>query len=527
MQQKTYLIRFKPGGITVRTLSTDSILDAASLAGIEMVSACGTGKCGKCTVTVKEGKVECRGRSSGDSFPACATFPLSDLVVEIPQKRAAGKHQILDDAEPTEKVPLIPADAGVALDVGTSTVVGHLLDLRTGKTVACASAVNKQSKYGADVVSRMDYAKKRGIEKLNNALIETVNGLLEELCTDRGNPDIKSIAAAGNPTVTCLLMKKNPGIVRKDPQSPEFREPARACAKELGIKASGDVYALPGVSGYVGGDIVADVIASGMDEQSAECMLVDLGTNGEIVLGCSEYLLACSTSAGPAFEGASVSCGMCASSGAIEKVNIKKDLAVEYATIHDARPCGICGSGLIDVVADLHVRGLVDHKGKFTGEREGLVRKGASGLEFVLAPKEETATGCDITVNESDIRNLIQSKAALYAGTTTLANTAGGFREMEKFYIAGGFGYRLDYEKAVVLGLLPDIPREKYCFIGNGSVKGASIALTQEGKTEAERIAKKTTYIDLGKNREFAREYIAALFIPHGDASRFPSVEEP
>jgi len=281
-------------------------------------------------------------------------------------------------------------------------------------------------------------------------------------------------------------------------------------------RTDGKVQTMPGISGYVGGDIVGDILTSGMNNSAGISMLIDIGTNGEIVLGNKDWLVTCSTSAGPAFEGGSVSCGIRAGIGAIERIEIK-DGVLHYATIGNEKPIGICGSGLIDLVAQLFIHGLLNHEGRFTGESR----------EYTVVPKEESGTGGDIVLTESDVENIILSKAALYAGAASLTKIGIPFHELENIYIAGDFGYHLNMENAIAIGLLPDIPEKGYRFIGNGSLKGALLALTDEEKRkEADRIAAKATYIDLSTDKGFGKEYMDALFLPHKDQTRFPNVEK-
>lgn len=534
MVKKEYLIEFYPDNKQIKVESGENILDAAISTGIYLTSICdGLGKCGKCKIIIEEGEVERKEDSiltkkerEDNYYLACQTYPKSDLKVIIPIESRLGKHQILEHVHDIEKRSLVGEDVGIAIDIGTTTIVAYLVDLSNNNLVDSASEYNKQMIYGEDILSRIDYAKKNGVEKLNRLVIETIDGLIERLIKDR-KVKIKEIATAGNTTMTYMLLNKNPEIIKKNLDLEEFKIAHSMDLEKLGIKSKGILYSLPGIASYVGGDIVADIIASNMHKSRNVSMLIDIGTNGEVVIGNREFLVACSTSAGPAFEGSETRCGMRATTGAIEDIRIKENFEIEYATIHNDKARGICGSGFIDLIADLFLRGIIDHNGKFSDIKTYKIRDGESGKEFIVVSKNETATGKDIVITEKDIKGIMFSKAAIYAGASSLTKIGIPFEDLEKIYVAGGFGYYLDVEKAITLGLLPDLPREKFEFIGNGSAKGAYLTLTnKEKRKEAEEIARKTTYFDLSKEKTFNEEYMAALSLPHQDLTRFPSVEK-
>jgi uncharacterized 2Fe-2S/4Fe-4S cluster protein (DUF4445 family) len=282
---------------------------------------------------------------------------------------------------------------------------------------------------------------------------------------------------------------------------------------------------MPNVSSYVGGDITAGVLASGIDDSAQLSMLVDIGTNGEIVLGDNDWLVCCSASAGPAFEGGGTKCGMRAMEGAIQSVSIS-DGRVNVSTIGGSQPRGICGSGLIDAIAALFENDIILPNGKFNMDRPNpRVRQTEEGVEFVLACGEESETGKDIVITEYDISNLIKSKGAVFAAARVLVQSVGmDFQDIERVFVAGGFGNYLNIEKAITIGLLPDLPLDRFQFIGNSSVAGARIALVSNHAFEkAETIAKKMTYFELSVSHDFMNEFIAALFLPHTDQALFPS----
>ncbi len=514
-----YIVEFSPEKKKAQITGSDTILDAAMSCGIYIQASCrGLGKCGKCRVAVTEGIVRTKEPVDEEGlYLACRTYPLSDLKVTVPESSKLPRHQIPDKVDEIKSEPLLGKTASMAVDLGTTSVAAYLVDPLSNKPVGTAIATNRQIIYGEDIISRIEYAKRNGTQKLKTEIAETINDLAADLARYREDVEIKNLYAAGNTTMTYLFLDKDPRIIRKNLDLDIFRTSYKVEAKALGLTIQGKVTTMPGISGYVGGDIVGDILSSGMNKASDVSMLIDVGTNGEIAIGNKDWLAACSTSAGPAFEGGSIGCGMRAAAGAIEKVMISDDGSADYATIGNEKPIGICGSGLIDLVAGLFLAGMVDHEGRF-----------ASGMkEYVVVPKEDSGTGKDITITESDIENIILTKAALYAGAVTLTKIGVPFNELRKIYIAGGFGYHLSYENTVAIGLLPDLPSDRYEYIGNGSLKGALLALTNEEKRkEAEKIAAKGTYVDLSSDKAFSLEYMDALFLPHKDTTRFPTVEK-
>jgi uncharacterized 2Fe-2S/4Fe-4S cluster protein (DUF4445 family) len=424
---------------------------------------------------------------------------------------------------------------GIALDIGTTTVVAYLTDLDSGRVINAKAAYNRQISYGDDVITRIIYASEPdGLKKLNAAVLDTTNSLIEKLAKEENisQESIYSMQCAGNTTMMHLLFNVSPENIRKEPYVPVFNSSPFVTAEDSGIKINprGVISCLPGVASYVGGDITAGVLACGMHDSTELSLLVDLGTNGEIVLGNSEWLLCCACSAGPAFEGVGIKCGIRAMKGAIQNVELAGG-AVKYGTIDNAPAVGICGSGLLDIPAEFLKKGIIDRAGKFTksGEASGLIRKNADDeLEFVIVPAEKSATGADIVITEPDIANLLRSKGAVYLGIQVLLKHAGmNFGDIARAYISGGFGTYLDIEKAVIVGLLPDIPRERFSFIGNSSVKGAKLCLLSgEAREKAKSVSEKMTYVELSTDGSFMNEYTSTLFLPHTDLDLFPSVKK-
>jgi uncharacterized 2Fe-2S/4Fe-4S cluster protein (DUF4445 family) len=289
------------------------------------------------------------------------------------------------------------------------------------------------------------------------------------------------------------------------------------------------VYSMPNVASYVGGDVTAGVLVSQIHKQDAVSLFIDIGTNGEIVLGNKDWLVTAACSAGPAFEGSGIKFGMRAMEGAIEEVEIDpKTYDVNYRVIGDVKPIGICGSGMIDALAEMYLNGVIDQKGKIREEiGSKRIRKGESGLEYVLAWRVESAINKEIVITEADLDNLIRAKAAIYAGfATLLAHMGIKFTDIEKLYIAGGFGRYIDVERAITIGMLPDLPVDKFQFLGNTSIMGAYFALLCDRlRHEAEEIAHRMTYVELSVSRNFMDEYLSALFLPHTDLDAFPTVK--
>ena len=468
----------------------------------------------------------------------------------------------------------------IVIDIGTTTISAQILDLAHCSvvkvtehgdngldlcTLAESSDYNSQMRYGEDVISRIMYAQKTGgLEKLQKAVVKTVNGLISELLgtSNTRAEDITHIVCAGNTTMTHLLLGISPKYIMLAPYTPVLTSGVSGFAasggsetspagrgnttdpgasgivippvrtKEIGITLNehARVFAFPCVSSYVGGDIVAGMIGSGMFQKENVSLYMDIGTNGEVVLGNRDWLLCASCSAGPAFEGGGIKFGMRAGKGAIEQIKIHP---VTYEpmvlTIGKAKPAGICGSGLIDIVAELIETGLIDQNGKFRRDRDtARVRHGEDGYEYVICYASESQVDRDIVVTEVDIDNLVRTKAAIYAGCKVLLDNAGlSYEGLEKVIIAGGFGHYIDIERAQVIGLLPELPLERFVFVGNGSLLGARLFSFSKGfLNEAERVARNMTNIELSNSKLFMDEFVAAMFLPHTDQDLFPGVME-
>jgi uncharacterized 2Fe-2S/4Fe-4S cluster protein (DUF4445 family) len=432
---------------------------------------------------------------------------------------------------------------GAAVDIGTTTVTVWLVDLISGRVMAQASEYNGQIARGEDVISRIVYAgKEGGADEMRRLVLDTINGLLETVCkrvkvdeewgTGPVKPaDIVKVTVAGNSTMTHLLLGLPAVSIRLSPFVTAANHIPLLSAEEVGIAIcpQGTVDCLPGVASYVGSDITAGVLSSGMDDTSRVTLFMDVGTNGEIVLGSNEWLVTCACSAGPAFEGAGVYSGMRATRGAIEEVWINGDTCEpSYRVIGNVKPRGICGSGLISLLAEMFMTGVVDKAGNLnTHLTTPRIREGEHGLEYVIAWAPETQHGKDISITHVDIDNLLRAKGAIFAGYSVMAESVGIPLELiEQMLIGGSFGKYINVEKAVQIGLLPDLPWERFQFLGNTSVRGAYYALLDRRARERVReIASRMTYIELSADNSFYDAFMSALFLPHTDLSLFPSVE--
>jgi uncharacterized 2Fe-2S/4Fe-4S cluster protein (DUF4445 family) len=426
---------------------------------------------------------------------------------------------------------------GAAIDIGTTTVTLWLVDLITGKVQAQVSEYNQQISRGEDVVSRIIYSSKNhGVEELRSLVVETINQLLRTACKRvKANPnDVVKATIAGNSTMIHLLLGVPAQSIRLSPFITGLNHVPPLTARELDIELNPEasVDCLPGVASYVGADITAGVYSSGMDETEKLTLFMDVGTNGEIVLGLRDWLVACACSAGPAFEGAGVRDGMRATQGAIEEVWVAgKDAPDPYEptcrVIGNGQPRGICGSGLISLLAELFLAGIIDKGGNFNPALQTpRIREGDHGLEYVLAWANGTDHGRDIAFTRIDIDNLLRAKAAIYAGFTVLAESVGvTLEQVEQVLIGGSFGKYINVEKAVQIGLLPDMPWDRFQFLGNTAVKGAYFALLdRKARHRINEIASRMTYLELSADNSFYEAFMSAMFLPHTDLFRFPSV---
>jgi len=419
---------------------------------------------------------------------------------------------------------------GVAVDIGTTTVVAYLIDLVNNRTLERQATYNSQIQFGEDIISRIMYGRTaEGLARLTGSVLTDINNLIAGLVETTGVNlhDITYVLCAGNTTMTHLLLGLDPANIRLEPYAPLAVTPPVIRAAEAGIQINprGLLACVPSIACYVGGDVVAGVLASGLARSEEPSLLIDVGTNAEIVVGNQDWMVCCAASAGPTFEGGGITCGMRATRGAIERLNIGKDGRISYSVVGGGNPVGLCGSGLIDTVASLLRSGCLERSGLLVRDHSR-VREGDDGLEFVLVYADQTANGKDLTITQADIQNFIRSKGAIYHASECLLDSVGlTFADLSAVYISGGFGNYLDIAKAITIGMLPDLPLEHFRFIGNGSVQGAEmILLSREAQQATEIIASRMTYIELSTDPKFMNDYTSALFLPHTDIERFPSV---
>ena len=418
---------------------------------------------------------------------------------------------------------------GLAVDLGTSMVVAELVDIESGAVLGSHLVYNGQRTFGMDVTSRMMHAEEPGgLEALRQAALDSLNELVAALGAEArvGQDDIAAVAMAGNTVMMHLLLGLDPGSIRREPYVPAATAFPVLDVAQVGLNVGegAPLYLLPAASGYVGGDVTGGLLSTRIADEEPLSILIDIGTNGETVLGNREFLMACSGSAGSAFEGCGLEWGMAALPGAIDRV-WADDGRLAYATVGGQPPRGICGSGLIEALGAFLQVGAIDRAGKVDLAAPS-VRRREGYAEVVLASANETAVGRDIALRQGDIANLIRDKAALYAGSRILLANAGlAFADVERVFIAGNFGQSLEIEQAVRIGLLPDIPRERIQFIGNSSLAGAHAALlSRTAWRRAREIASSITCLELTVEPRYFDEYTAALFLPHTDRTLFPSL---
>jgi len=513
-------VRFLPFGVHTEVEDGTLISDAAKAAGVPLKLPCnGNGRCGRCNVVMS-------GENGGDQCNltrvlACQSRIVHDTEISIPSEEgkiiASADHRRIkiDDLSPV--VTSAKRNYGLAVDIGTTTMAVSLVDMNAGIDLYAASGYNRQGVRGDDVLSRIEYAHEGGTDELRGSVTGTINDLIDSFEGDGfRKDDITAVYISGNTTMIHLFLGVDPSPIREHPYEPVVKE-AEITGKESRLHVNNDakVICMPSPAAYVGGDVISDVINSGMDMNDELSLLIDVGTNGEVALGNRDVMLVCSSSAGPAFEGGKMTSGMMARPGAIDSFRVNENGGFEFTVIGGKDPKGICGSGLIDVLAQLFLNGYIDKKGRFTDKA-----------------RTETVNGskrCSITkgvyISEDDIRNAILTKAAIYSASASLVKGLGvTMNDVERIYIAGGFGNFINTESAIAIGMLPDVPRERFVYLGNASLAGAKHALLSSSvRTRISDAFKRATYVDLGSDPTFSDEYMSALFLPHTDASRYPT----
>jgi len=423
--------------------------------------------------------------------------------------------------------------AGLAVDLGTTRVVLRLVDLITGRTLAESAFDNPQETVGPDILARIHYAEQDGgLEKLNDLIVSGLNRAISRLCQsiEITPASIYALSVAGNTTMTHLFMGLNPRWIIREPYIPVVNKPPVVKAATLGIRVNPLARTLifPNIGSYFGGDLIAGILYSEIYKREETAILVDVGTNAEVVLGNKNWLIACAGAAGPALEGGVTRMGMTAGPGVIDKIAVDPDTReFKVHTIEEKPPRGICGSGVIDLAAQLFLSGMLDIRGKLVPDAGGSRLKEIDGLlHLVVVPADHSDTGSDLTISQADVDSLIRSKAAMYTILETITASVGMTpAELKRFYVAGTFGSFIDPRSAISIGMLPDLPLESYQPLGNSSLEGAALALTSAAcLEEIDRLRDRITYLELNVNQEFMNRFSAAKFLPNTDPSLFPSV---
>ncbi len=544
-------IRFLPDGIDVPFVPGESLLAHALRGGVPLLSPCGgESRCGKCRVLVDG---ETRGGEDAGALTraevtsgirlACRCFPTSSdvSVTVLPGSRPARLAAYLDGKDLAGDDPFLPLcrvasggiPLGIALDLGTSTLAGTLVDLSDGTVLSRATGDNPQMACGEDLISRVVFAEETtgGFELLRGRILSGVDGLVRRLLeTSPVRGEVTDVVAAGNTVISHFLYGISPSPIRRPPYHPVRKEYPIVPGETLGTgpaTAQAMWRIFPSLGGFVGGDVVAGILASGMHRREEVSLLFDVGTNGEVVLGNRDWRIACSSSAGPAFEGGEVGCGMRAYPGAIESVRIDPESSeAEWTAIGRVRPEGLCGSGILDLCAELFRTGIVDRAGRFTSRGGGRLRHTERGEAYVVVPGRESATGSDVVFCEPDLKSVLRTKAALCAAAEALLAAVGLPREaVARVYVAGGFGNFLDLRSALTIGLFPPIPLARFAPLGNASLAGALGALRNRRRwKEALSLASGTVYHDLSSDPGFMELYQRGLFLPHTDEESYRSV---
>ncbi len=430
----------------------------------------------------------------------------------------------------TDTIPI----AGLAIDLGTTKVVLRIIDLSTDTILTEHTFDNPQIAVGPDILTRIHYSDHdEGLKNINRLIIDGLNQMIEKSCSSCNiRPDnIYAVSVAGNTAMTHFFMGLNPYWIIREPYIPVINKPGLIKAKEFGINVNplARVIIFPNVGSYFGGDLIAGILFSGIDKKEDVSILVDVGTNAEVLLGNKDWLVACAGAAGPALEGGVTRMGMLAGPGVIDRITIDPvTFNIKTHTIENEPPKGICGSGLIDLAACLFLYGIIDIRGKFVPSMCGNRLKDIDGMKYyVVVPASESGTGSDLIISQADLDSLIRSKAAMYTILETITSSVGmSLKDLSTFYVAGTFGFYINPKSAISIGMLPDLPVDSYKSLGNSSLGGATMAIrSNDCLNEIDNIRDKITYLELNVNQEFMNRFSAAKFLPHTDNSLFPSVK--
>ena len=524
-------------GIWTEYLPGETVGELLLRQGIYIDQPCGgTGLCGKCRVilsgtipepTSKEKKIFSEEELSSGFRLACQAKASGGMEVTIPAQDSQSI-KVLDTFENSNNTYTASRGddgSGIAVDIGTTTIVVYLVNLGTGMTLAATSAINPQTSFGADVISRISYIgdDPDKLSQLQRAVTKRINSLIKEVFSKTGRkPSAKdSMAVAGNTTMEHIFAGVSPESIGRSPFEPQFYDSLELEASELGINAEKGVKVklLPNIYGFVGGDIVSGIIYTGMHKSKELSLLVDIGTNNEMVLGNNDFMLCCSAAAGPALEGAKIKMGMRAAPGAIDSVK-KNGRGISITTIGDMPPVGICGSGLVDVMSKLLKAGVITESGRFANKEELEKHlsnrfKGNKGkdLSFILAAEGEYGSNPEVGITQKDIREIQLAKGAIAAGAQILLDVAGKkLDDIKSVYLAGAFGNYIDIENAVRISILPDVPRERIHPVGNSAGAGVCLMLKDPSLWDtAADIIKRAEHIELASHKDFQEIFIGNM----------------
>ncbi len=531
-----YSILFRPSGRNVSCSAGSDILSCCRKYDIEIAGVCGgQGKCRSCRVRIEKGsagpptaaerkKLSREELESGWRL-ACQTKPAGDLVVYLPPGRVLRstpffKKELLAGIVPDGRVGRRAGALGVAVDLGTTKIAGYLIDLRYGRILCSYSTANPQDAYGDDVISRITYAgsSSDGEINLQTKALTAIDELIKNLCQAAGcTPAMVSrVSVCGNTAMHHLLLGLPVSQLARAPYLPWTTDALTVRAGRLGLKsaAKAAVYLLPNIGGYVGGDHVAVLAAVNAGDLKQATLIVDIGTNTEISLAGVGAITSVSCASGPAFEGGHIKHGMKASAGAIDKVVIK-DGKMQFRTIGGHRPVGICGSGMLDAVAQMYGAGIIDSGGRINREHH-LVRLKEGQPEMLIVGKDRSARGEDIVINQADIRELQLAKAAIRTGMDVLLETAGmAAGDVKRVIVAGTFGNYIDIRSAINVGMMPDLPLRRFSQVGNAAGAGACMVLVSgSARKKAETVAAGVRYLELADHPDFMQLFVRALAIP-------------
>ena len=448
------------------------------------------------------------------------------VVVSVLWKKSSSEIVDVSPAQSQKK------SLGLAVDLGTTSIVVYIVDMTDGTVLSAASGHNSQAACGDDVINRIVCSERDGVKKLKKMAISTINNLTKRALNsiDADHKQIENIVLSGNTTMTHLLLGIKAKYIRREPYIPTVSEFPIIKAGEIGLKAAyyAGVFVMPGPASYVGGDIVSGVLYTGFHQFKDLTLFIDIGTNGEIVLGNNEFLITAACSAGPAFEGGGIRWGMRAEDGAIEKIALDpRTFEPDYLTVENKKPRGICGSGMIDLLSEMLLKKVIGQDGKFQIDTDHpRLTLFNDEPAFIIEFADNIGAEEDLIFTQSDIKSLILSKAAVYAGFSILIEQVGmDFSSITQMIITGGFGQYLNIEKAITIGLLPDIDRKKFKYMGNSSIAGAYMALlSNTHRQQAIAISNTMTYLDFSSNNAFMEEFTRAQFLPHTDKNLFPNV---